>query len=126
MANRHQRRKRAVIKAAYYAQLTDDQKRSLEVAKIVERNLRLPKPERSFAPSSVTLVQQSNLGSSRATRKRTAPFTKHSAGDTPMAATYALDKRLSGMGERALINERQREAIRNAPATEYPIVEKGE
>ena len=124
MANRHQRRKRAMLKAAYYAQLTDDQRRSLEVAAIVKRNLASPKPERSFAPSSVTLVQQSNLGRSKVSKRRVAPYTKHSAGDTPMAANYPLDKRLSEMGDRRLVTERINDRRFDSPAVHYPIVDK--
>jgi hypothetical protein len=124
MANRHQRRKRAMLKAAYFAQLTDEQRRSLEVSKIVERNLASPRPERSFAPSSVALVQQSHLGASKRSRRRVAPYTKHSAGDTPMPANYPLDKRLSEMGERRLVTERVNDRRFESPAVHYPIVER--
>jgi hypothetical protein len=124
MANRHQRRKRAMLKAAYYAQLTDDQRRSLEVSEIVKRNLASPKPERSFAPSSVALVQQSNLGSSKAGKRRVAPYSKHSAGDTPTPANYPLDKRLSEMGDRRLVTERINDRRFDSPAVNYPIVDR--
>lgn len=126
MANRHQRRKRAIAKAKDYANRSTEAKFSDYVSETVKRNLAQRKPERSFAPSSVALVQQANLGSSRASKRHTAPYTKHSAGDTPMAATYKLDKRLSGMGERRLITERVKDRRFDNPAVNYPIVVKGE
>lgn len=58
MANRHQRRKRAkVIREAVVLGLLQAE-RSHAIAKIVRNNLKAPKPERSFAPSSVALCQQ--------------------------------------------------------------------
>lgn len=124
MASRHQRRKRARAKAIAMQNRTTEQKFSDFVAETVKRNLAQPKPERSFAPSSVALVQQSNLGTSGRFKQRTLPYTKHRAGAIPLGASYDIDTRIMTATERRLRSERSQDFKLEAPAVNYPIVER--
>lgn len=123
MASRHQRRKRARAKAIAMANRTTERKFSDYVSETVKRNLARPKPERSFAPSSVDLVQRSFLGSS-VRQKRTLPYQKHHAGDTSKPADYKLDKQLFTYGERKLRSLRKDDERLAAPAASFPVIEK--
>ena len=122
MASRHQRRKKARAKAVYYANRSMAEKQSDYVAGIVRDNLRKPRPERSFAPSSVALVSSGGLGNHIRSRK-VLPYQKHHAGDTPMAAGYKIDKSLMDMTERQLRQDMSQDFKREKPAARYPVVE---
>lgn len=123
MANRHQRRKRARAKAIMYANRSNEAKFSDYVAETVRRNLQGPKPERSFAPSSVALVASGQSGHT-VRHKRTPPYTKHSAGATPMPANYPIDNNTLSLGERQLRSLKAKDRALEAPATRYPVVKR--
>lgn len=119
MASRWQRRKRAIAKAKEYAAMTTEQKHSLYVQEVVRRNLASPRPERSFAPSSVALVAEGAV-SGKVKAIKTLPYQKHKAGKTPVAATYPIDRETLTMGERKL---RQERATADTSKHDYPVVE---